>query len=219
MLYLLRMLNLFSPSTTVTTMEMATYLFITLRLCMVQTEVSTSRVKQTKLPEFWGQKEKDSITPNFFIQRVDNMIVTNRWSYHIAFRNFTLVLRGSADTWLKSQEMLEDITGDHQAWTIVRPLFKAEFTIDSDDKLILDGLAPLAMKPEENVRDYFRRLNIMNTIIMDADDSYTTLPTEPVLQNQVDMLLIRDYVRQQNLNLARFFLLNHFSAGLPSKLR
>ena len=26
------------------------------------------KVEQTKLPEFWGQKEKDSITPNAFIQ-------------------------------------------------------------------------------------------------------------------------------------------------------
>jgi len=176
------------------------------------------KVEQTKLLEFWGQKEKDSITPNAFIQRVDNIMAANEWSDTIAFRNFALVLRGSADTWLKSQETLEDITGDHQAWMIVRPLFKAEFAIDSDDKLIFDGLAHLAMKPSENVRDYFGRLNITNTIIMDAYDSYTILPAEPALQNQADMLLMRAFVRQRDLNLARFFLLNHFRAGLPSEL-
>jgi hypothetical protein len=139
------------------------------------------KVEQTKLPEFWGQKEKDSITPNAFIQRVDNMMAANGWSDHIAFQNFALVLRGSADTWLKSQEMLEDITRDCLAWMIVRPLFKAEFAINSNDKLILDGLAHLAMKLSENVRDYFGRLNITNTIIMDAYDSYTILPAEPAL--------------------------------------
>jgi hypothetical protein len=77
------------------------------------------KVKQTKLPEFWGQREKDSITANAFIQRVDNMMAANNWSDHIAFRNFALVLRGSADIWLKSQEILEDITGDRRLWTIV----------------------------------------------------------------------------------------------------
>ncbi len=87
------------------------------------------KVEQTKLPEFWGQKDKDSITANAFIQRVDNMMAANNWTDHIAFRNFALVLRGSADVWLKSQETLEDITGDRRAWTIVRPLFKAEFAI------------------------------------------------------------------------------------------
>jgi hypothetical protein len=92
------------------------------------------KVKQTKLPEFLGQKEKDSITPNTFIQRVNNMMAANGWTDQIAFWNFALVLRGSADTWLKSQEMLEDIARDHRAWTIVRPLFKAEFAIDSSDK-------------------------------------------------------------------------------------
>ncbi len=96
------------------------------------------KVEQTKLPEFWGQKEKDSITANAFIQRVDNMMAANNWSDHITFRNFALVLRGSADIWLKSQEILEDITGDRRLWTIVRPLFKAEFAIESDDKRILE---------------------------------------------------------------------------------
>ena len=77
------------------------------------------KVEQTKSPEFWGQREKDSIMPNAFIQRVDNMMAANNWSDHIAFRNFALVLRGSADIWLKSQEILEDITGDRRLWTIV----------------------------------------------------------------------------------------------------
>jgi hypothetical protein len=176
------------------------------------------KVEQNKLPEFWGQREKDSITPNTIIQRVDNMMAANNWSDHIVFWNFALVLRGSADIWLKSQETLEDITGNRRAWTIIRPFFKAEFTIESDDKRILDGLAHLAMKPTENVRDYFDHLNMVNQIIMEAYDSYTVLPTEPVLQNQADVQLMRDFVRQRDLNLVKFFLLNHFQAGLPTEL-
>jgi hypothetical protein len=149
------------------------------------------------------------------------MMAANNWSDHIAFRNFALVLRGSADIWLKSQEILEDITGDHQLWTIVRPLFKAEFAIESDDKRILDGLAHLAMKQSENVRDYFGRLSIVNTIIMEAYDSYTVLPVEPVLTSniQADTAAMRAHVRAWDINLAKFFLLNHFRAGLPTELR
>jgi hypothetical protein len=75
------------------------------------------------------------------------------------------------------------------------------------------------MKPSENVRDYFGHLNMVNQIIMEAYDSYTVLPAEPVLQNQADVQLMRDFVHQWDLNLAKFFLLNHFRAGLPTELR
>jgi hypothetical protein len=141
------------------------------------------KVEQTKLPEFWGQKEKDSIAPNEFIKRIDNMAAANIWSDHIVFRNFALALRGSANTRSESQPTLEDITSNCRAWTIIRLLFKAEFTTESNDRLILDGLAHLAMKPVENVCDYFGRLNKTNTIIMDAYETYTILPEEPPHDN------------------------------------
>jgi hypothetical protein len=50
------------------------------------------KVEQTKLPEFWGQKEKDSFAPNEFIKRIENMAAANIWSDHIAFWNFALAL-------------------------------------------------------------------------------------------------------------------------------
>ncbi len=70
------------------------------------------KVEQTKLPKFWGQREKDSITPNEFIKCINNMAAANVLTKHLALRNFALALRGSANTWLESQETLEDIMGD-----------------------------------------------------------------------------------------------------------
>jgi hypothetical protein len=35
------------------------------------------KVEQTKLPEFWGNKTKDSITANEFVKRINNMAKTN----------------------------------------------------------------------------------------------------------------------------------------------
>jgi len=113
------------------------------------------KVKQTKLPEFWRTKSKDSITANKFVKRIDNMSEANNWADNIAFSNFTMALRGSANTWLDSQVTLKGIKGDRKKWLIIKPFFKAEFAVESDDKLILDGLAFLAIKPSENVRDYF----------------------------------------------------------------
>ncbi len=50
------------------------------------------KVQQTKLPEFWGQKDKDSITANEFVKRVDKMMSANNWPNKMAFDNFGLAL-------------------------------------------------------------------------------------------------------------------------------
>ncbi len=139
------------------------------------------KVQQTKLPEFWGQKDKDSITANEFVKRVDKMMSANNWSDKITFDNFGLALQGSANTWLDSQVTLKKIVGDRERWTIIGPFFKEEFTTESDDKLILDGLAHMAMCSSENIRDFFGWLNKVNTIILDAYQGYTLAPRTPFL--------------------------------------
>ena len=139
------------------------------------------KIQQTKLPEFWGQKEKDSISANEFVKRVDKMMSANNWSDKVAFDNFGLALKGEANTWLDSQIVLKQIEGDRERWTIIRPFFKEEFATESGDKLILDGLAHMAMKPSENVRSFFGRLNKVNTVIVDAYHGYTLTPLDPVI--------------------------------------
>jgi hypothetical protein len=66
------------------------------------------KIQQTKLPEFWGQKEKDSILANEFVKRVDKMMSANNWSDKVAFDNFRLALKGEANTWLDSSHPQED---------------------------------------------------------------------------------------------------------------
>jgi hypothetical protein len=67
------------------------------------------KIQQTKLPEFWGQKEKDLISTNEFVKRVDKMMSANNWSDKVAFDNFGLTLKGEANTWLDSQVILKRI--------------------------------------------------------------------------------------------------------------
>lgn len=53
------------------------------------------KVEQTKLPEFWGSKTKNSIIN--FVKRIDNIAKANNWSVKINFINFALALWGSAN--------------------------------------------------------------------------------------------------------------------------
>ncbi len=107
------------------------------------------------------------------------MVEVNNWACKVAFTNFAMMLRGLANTWLESQVILKNIKGDREKWSIIKPDFNAGFTIESDDRLILDGLAFLAMKPSEKVRYYFGRLNKTYQIIANAYRVYSNTPNEP----------------------------------------
>jgi hypothetical protein len=99
-------------------------------------------VEKAKLPEFWGQKDKDSIAAAECAKQIDWMMLANDWTDKEAFDNFGMALRRSANIWLELMVTLSKIKCEREQWTIIKPFFKAEFAVETDDKLILDGLAP-----------------------------------------------------------------------------
>jgi hypothetical protein len=181
------------------------------------------KIQQTKLPEFWGQKDKDSILANEFVKRVDKMKSANNWTEKVAFDNFSLALKGEANVWLDSQIILTKIEGDREQWSIIRPYFKEEFATESDDKLILDGLAHMAMRPTENVRSFFGRINAVNKVIKDAYDSNTLTPADPVADNAGNITMtaanFQAYKKALIDNVMEFNILNQFRAALLPELR
>jgi hypothetical protein len=179
------------------------------------------RVEKAKLPEFWGQKDKDSIPAAEFAKRIDWNVQANGWTDEEAYSNFGMALRGSADIWLESMITLQKIQGARAHWSIIKPFFKAEFAIQTDDKLILDGLAHMAMKKTENVHDYFGRLNKTNNIIMEGKCQYTLLPPKPVVQANgfLDTAEFDAYYDIRDKAIGEFYLLDLFRAGLPTELK
>ncbi len=119
--------------------------------------------------------------------------------------------------------LLKKVSGDRERWTIIRPFFKEEFATESDDKLILDGLTHMAMHPTENIRDFFRRLNKVNAVILDAYQGYTLAPQDPVLgaNGNITMTLAehQNYKKALVENVVEFYILNQFRAALLLDLR
>jgi hypothetical protein len=179
------------------------------------------RVEKTKLPEFYSEKDKDSIAAAEFAKRIDWNVAANGWTDKEAYSNFGMALRGSANIWLESMITLQEIEGPRARWSIIKPFFKAEFAIQTDDKLILDGLAHMAMKKSENVRDYFGRLNKTNNIIMEGKCQYTLLPPKPVVKANgfLDTTEVDAYYDVRDKAIGKFYLLNLFRAGLPTELK
>jgi hypothetical protein len=124
---------------------------------------------------------------------------------------------------LDSQVLLKKITGDWERWSIIRPFFREEFATKSDDKLILDGLAHMAMRPTENIRDFFGRLARVNTIILDAYQGYTLAPQDPVPDANGNIVMIQadhqNYKKALVENVVEFYILNQFRAALLPDLR
>jgi hypothetical protein len=107
-----------------------------------------------KIPEYFGEQAKDTVSVQEFISRMDECQVSNDWNNMMTFANFRLCLRGEAEEWLSSTVHHLKLTAAQKTWTRIRPLFKKEFATTSDDKLIVDGLADLAHRHGENPRKF-----------------------------------------------------------------
>jgi hypothetical protein len=170
------------------------------------------KVHQSKLQEFWGQKDNDFIMANEFVKRVDKIMSAYVWSDKIAFDNFGLALCGSANTWLDSQVILKMISGDRERWTIIRAFFKEEFATEWDNILILDGLAHMVMRPSESIQDFIGHLIKVNSIILDVYKSYTITPPEPIpdANGNVSLVAMRAHTEALIENMGELYLLNQF---------
>jgi hypothetical protein len=182
----------------------------------------TLKQELVKIPDFWGEKGKDTVTPTQFMARIDECQIANDWNDTTTYANFSLCLRGEADEWLASKVRLLELTPAQKTWTRIRPLFKKEFAACSDDKLIIDGLANLAHKPGENPRKFMSRLEKLFNTLHENYASYRIKPERPApLQPQgtytQDMLtaFANDSVRAYN----KFLLAQVFRAAAPENVR
>jgi hypothetical protein len=81
----------------------------------------------------------------------------------------------------------------------------------------------MAMRSCENTRDFFERLNKVNTIILDAYQGYTLAHPDPVPDQNGNITMTqaehRAYKKALVENVVEFYLLKQFRAALPPDLR
>jgi hypothetical protein len=182
----------------------------------------TLKQELVKIPDFWGEKGKDTVTATQFMARIDECQVANDWNDTTTYANFSLCLRGEADEWLACTVRLHELTAAQRTWTRIRPLFKKEFAACSDDKLIIDSLANLAHRPGKNPRKFMSRLEKLFNTLHENYASYRIKPERPApLQPQgtytQDNLpaFTNDSVRAYN----KFLLAQVFRAAAPENVR
>jgi len=58
------------------------------------------RVEQSKIPDFWGQKAKDTVTAIIFIRKIDDLARSNNWNDTTTYANMANAFKGFARDWL-----------------------------------------------------------------------------------------------------------------------
>jgi hypothetical protein len=179
------------------------------------------KVEQSKIPEFYGQKSVDNITAIVFIWQIDDLARINNWNDTVTYANVANTLRGFAHDWLFVTVEMFDWEGEQLIWTNLKPRFQCHFTTQSNDKIIIDGLSNLAMKPTELTGELLTR--ITNTMVI-IKESYTAF------ENKVAALAHHDknsryleatttkWKNDSVYNVMQFFKIQLFWAALPGDL-
>jgi hypothetical protein len=68
--------------------------------------------EQSKVPQFFSQKVKGTISALDFMRRINDLARTNNWSDNVTYNNFANVLRGVARKWLFSIVYMLDYNAD-----------------------------------------------------------------------------------------------------------
>jgi Zn ribbon nucleic-acid-binding protein len=182
----------------------------------------TLKQEIVKIPEFFGEKGKDTVTAQEFVTRIDECQVSNDWNDTMTFANFRLCLRGEADEWLSSTVRHLKLTAAQKTWTRIRPLFKEEFAMTSDDKLIVDGLANLAHRQGENPRKFFSRLEKLFNILHENYASYRIKPERPApiqLQGTFTQDALTQFANDSVEAYNNFLFAQVFKAAAPENVR
>ncbi len=96
--------------------------------------VLLARVDQSKIPEFWGQKSKDTVTAIVFIRKIEDLARTNHWTDTATYAHVANAFKGFAREWLFATADMLDWTDAQLTWMNLKPRFQKQFATQTDDK-------------------------------------------------------------------------------------
>jgi hypothetical protein len=182
-------------------------------------------VDQSKIPEFWGQKSKDTVTAIVFIRKIEDLARTNHWTDTATYANVANGFKGFAREWLFATADMLDWTDAQLTWTNLKPRFQKQFATQTDDKQIIEGLSNLAMGPTETTGELLARITNLMVIIKESYAAYNNKAPEPPTDAQglghVGLLenTAKQWTNDTANNMLQFFKMQLFRASLPGDLR
>jgi hypothetical protein len=178
------------------------------------------RVEQNKIPEFFGSKSKDTILAADFIRRLEDLAKTNRWSDAQTYYHFANSLRNPAWEWLSSAADWDDDEHEQPLWSDFKEIFKNEYAVQTNKRLILEGLANLAMKPNETTNELLTQITRTVRVIKESFENYGAIT--PDLHNDnnhgISNQTFQTFKQQHTAMMFNIFKMNLFKAALTPEL-
>jgi hypothetical protein len=178
-------------------------------------------VEQNKIPKFFSTKSKDTILAADFIRRLEDLAKMNRWSDAQTYNHFANSLRNPAREWLSSVVDWDDDEHDQLLWSDFKEVFKNEYAVQTNEVLILDGFANLAMKPNETMNELLTRITRTVRVIKQSFKNYRVITPDPHndINHGISNQTFRTFKRQYTAMMFNFFKMNLFKAALTPELR
>jgi hypothetical protein len=183
------------------------------------------RVEQSKIPDFWGQKAKDTVTAIVFIRKIEDLARANNWNDTTTYANVANAFKGFVRDWLFATADMLNWTEAQLTWTNLKPRFQKQFVTQTDDKQIIDGLSNLAMGPNETTGELLARITNLMVIIKESYAAYDNKVPEPPTDahglGHVGLLenTATQWKNDTVNNMLQFFKMQLFRASLPGDLR
>jgi len=179
------------------------------------------RVEQNKIPEFFGLKSKDTISAAEFIHILEDLTKTNRWSDAQTYYHFANSLRNLAREWLSSVADWDEDEHDQPLWSDFKEIFKNEYTVQTNERLILEGSANLAMKPNKTTNKLLTRITRTVRVIKKSFENYGAITPDPHndINHGISNQTFRTFKQQNTAMMFNFFKMNLFKAALTPELR
>ncbi len=106
-------------------------------------------------------------------------------------------------------------------WSDFKDLFKQEYAVQTNDKLILEGFLNSVMRPSETTNELLTRITRTTRVIRESfkeDDAKIPLPPNDI-NHGVSNRELRAYLRQYYAMWINFFKMNLFKGALMPELR
>ena len=172
--------------------------------------------KSTDLPLFFGRKEKDTVSPNVLLDRINRAAGIAGWNMdERKCTEFYLILRDRALTWWDSLENYDNV--DRNIWADVQKEFLAAYAPKFTARTTCTNFQDLVQRNAENVQDYY--LRVAEAFKKMCDSKPEAINTVRANRGAATAETAAGLKKEGVVDIERFFLHQLFIAGLKEEIR